>query len=77
MKVTAQVAMWMCAAFALFCGTFAYNGFSALSTVADEAEREASLGYAWYWTFLTAIAVVFGVLSWMIKNGKLGDPDQM
>ena len=77
MKVTAQVAVWMCAAFALFCGAFAYTGFSAVSGITDAAEREASLGYAWFWTFLAAVAMAFGVLSWMIKEGKLGDPDRM
>ena len=77
MKVTAQVAVWLSAAFALFCGAFAYSGFAALSGLTDAAEREASLGYAWFWTFLAVVAVASGVLSWMIKEGKLGDPDQM
>ena len=77
MKVTVQVAMWMCAAFALFCGAFAFTGFTSLSTLTDAAERDASFGYACFWTFLAAIGVVFGVLSWMIKEGKLGDPEQM
>jgi hypothetical protein len=43
----------------------------------DEAERELSRGYAWFWVFLAAIGLGFGILSWMIKEGKLGDPDQM
>ena len=66
--------MWLCAAFALVCLGFAYSGFSALQTLTDEAERELSRGYAWFWTFLGAVAVAFGVLSWMIKAGKLGNP---
>jgi len=41
-------------------------------SVADAAEREASIGYAWFWSFLALIAAVFGVLSWMIAKGKLG-----
>ncbi len=65
--------MWMCVAFALVCFGFAFSGFSALETLADEAERELSRGYAWFWMFLAAVAMVFGVLSWMIKEGKLGD----
>jgi hypothetical protein len=77
MKVSAIVAMWMCMAFALFCFAFAFNGFSALSSITDAADREASLGYAWFWTFLGGVGVVFGILSWMIKEGKLGDPEQM
>jgi hypothetical protein len=73
MKISAGIAMWMCVAFALVCFGFAFSGFSALETLADEAERELSRGYAWFWMFLAAVAVVFGVLSWMAKEGKLGD----
>jgi hypothetical protein len=77
MKVTAIAAMWGCVAFAIFCLGFALNGFIAVASMTDAAEREASLGYAGFWTFLAVIAIVFGVLSWMIKEGKLGDPEQM
>ena len=73
MKISANIAIWLCVAFALFCAAFAFTGFSSLATIADEAEREASLGYSWFWTFLGAIGVVFGILSWLIKEGKFGD----
>ena len=73
MKVSARVAIWLCAGFALLCAGFALTGFSSLATIADEAEREVSLGYSWFWMFLCAIAVVFGILSWLIKEGKFGD----
>jgi hypothetical protein len=75
MKISAAMAMWMCAVFAVVCFTVAYDGFSSLAGVADAAEREMSVGYAWFWAFLGAIATVFGVLSWMIKTGRLGDSD--
>jgi hypothetical protein len=77
MKVTALAAMWGCVAFALFCFAFALSGFSAISSITDAVERDASQGYAWFWTFLGVVAVVFGILSWMIKEGKLGDPENM
>jgi hypothetical protein len=77
MKVTAIAAMWMCAIFALVCFGVAITGFNAASTMPDALEREASLGYAWFWAFLGAVAVVFGILSWMIKTGRLGNPDEM
>ena len=77
MKVTAIAAMWGCVVFGLFCLGFAVTGFSALSSITDSVEHDASLGYAWFWTFLAVLALVFGVLSWMIKEGKLGDPEQM
>jgi len=64
--------MWMCGVFALVCLGFALSGFSALGGLVDEAERDLSRGYAWFWMFLFAVAFVFGVLSWLIKKGKLG-----
>ena len=72
MKISAAVAMWLCAAFALVCLSFAYSAFSGLETLTDAADREISAGYAWFWAFLAAVAAVFGVLSWMITKGKLG-----
>ena len=75
MNISAQLAIWLCAAFALVCGGFAYNGFAALGTLTDQAERDMSFGYACFWTFLALIGVGFGVLSWMIKEGKLGSAE--
>ena len=77
MKISAVMAMWMCAAFGLVCFGFAANGFTALPSITNAEDRDLTLGYAWFWAFLGGVAVVFGVLSWMIKEGKLGDPDQM
>jgi hypothetical protein len=72
MKISAQLAMWLCAAFALVCLGIAFSGFSSLATSADQAERDLSLGYAWFWTFLASVAVLFGLLSWLITKGKFG-----
>jgi hypothetical protein len=77
MKISAIAGMFICAAFALLCFGFAFNGFSALAALTDATERELSSGYAWFWTFLGGVAVVFGILSWMIKEGKFGDPGRM
>ena len=74
MKITAVASMWLCLLFALACLGVAYDGFLATSAITDPAEREMSLGYAGFWAFLGCVAMVFGVLSWMIKDGKLGDP---
>ena len=73
MKISAAVAMWLCAMFALVCFSVAYQGFSSLETLTDIAERDLSSGYAWFWTFLGVVASAFGVLSWMIKQGKFGN----
>ena len=75
MKIPAGIAVWMCAVFALFCFCYALTGLISLGDIADEVERDAARGYVWYWMFLAVVAVVFGVLSWMISTGKLGDPE--
>lgn len=72
MRISAQIAVWLCAAFALVCLVFALKGFLGLADAANAEERDLISGYAWYWTFLGTIAVAFGVLSWLIKQGKLG-----
>ena len=73
MKISAGISMWMCAVFAVACFAFALSGLVSLDTVILDAERELSRGYAWFWMFLSAVAAIFGVLSWMIKKGKFGD----
>ena len=73
MKISAQLAVWLCAAFGLVCLGVALSGFSGATSMTDAAERDVSLGYAWFWTFLGVVASAFGVLSWMIKQGKFGD----
>ena len=75
MKISAALGMWMCGVFALVCFGVSYNGFAALTTLTDIEQRELSAGYAWFWTFLFAVATVFGVLSWMIKTGKIRSED--
>jgi hypothetical protein len=73
MKISAGISMWLCAVFALGCFAFAMSGFLALESLATDAERELSRGYAWFWMFLATVAGVCGVLSWMLKQGKFGD----
>jgi len=72
MRISALMAMWMCGIFAVVAYAAAYTAFSGLQTLTDAADRDATLGYAWFWTFLGAIATLFGVLSWLIKKGKFG-----
>ncbi len=75
MKLSTQLMFWISLAFSALCLAYAYLGFSALDPAMSEDVREASRGYAWFWTFLAAVALVFGVLSWMMKEGKLGRMD--
>jgi hypothetical protein len=47
------------------------TGFSSLGDIADPAQLTDAKGYAWFWMFLAGIAIVFGVLSWLIvRNGS-------
>ena len=71
MQISPTLAVWLCAAFALICLGFAYTAFSGLATLTDAADRDISAGYGWFWVFLACIAALFGVLSWLIKVGKL------
>jgi len=71
-KISAQLAVWLCAVFGLICLGAAITAFSGGTSLADAAEREASFGYAAFYGFLALVGAVFGVLSWMIAKGKLG-----
>jgi hypothetical protein len=73
MKISFQMAMWMCGVFAVVALGGAFTAFSGLAGITDAAERDAAAGYAWFWTFLGVVALVFGVLSWMITRGKFGN----
>ena len=65
--------MWGCVVFGLVCLGAAYTAFTGLETLTDTKEREDALGFAWFWVFLFGVAAVFGVLSWMMKTGRLGE----
>ena len=72
MKISAHLAVWLCAVFGLVCLGGAITAFSGAHSLTDPAEREASFGYAAFYGFLALVAAVFGVLSWMMAKGKLG-----
>ena len=56
--------MIMSAIFALVCLGFALSGFSSLGELTDPTQLADAKGFAWFWTFLAAVAIVFGLLSW-------------
>jgi len=72
MKISAQLAVWLCAAFCLICLGGAITAISGAPSIPDAGEREASYGYAAFYGFLAVVAAVFGVLSWMMAKGKFG-----
>jgi choline-glycine betaine transporter len=75
MKISAQLAVWLCAAFALLALSVSWTSFSGLENLTDPAEREMASGYGWFWLFLAFVAVVFGLLSLAIARGKFGAID--
>ena len=74
-KISAQMAVWLCAVFGLICLGAAITAWSGAPSIPDPAEREASYGYAAFYGFLALVATAFGVLSWMIAKGKFGAVD--
>ena len=71
-KISAQVAVWLCVVFGLVCLAAAFTAFSGAGSIPDAAEREASYGYAAFYGFLALVAAAFGVVSWMMAKGKPG-----
>ena len=76
LKISAQLTVIMAAIFAIICFSIAITGFNALSSIADPVQAADAKGFASFWAFLGAIAVVFGALSvWMVRTHKDGEDD--
>ena len=70
MKISAKLATIMCVVFAAVCIGVAVTTFGSLGNVVDPVVLADAKGFAWFWTFLAGIAVVFGILSWwMVRTG--------
>ena len=69
MKFSARFSLWGSAIFAVFCLGYAFSGFSSLDAMADDATRVDARGFAFFWLFLAAVAIVIGIASWwMMKH---------
>ena len=68
MKVSAGLAAILAVVFAAFCMGFAITGFNQLREITDAQQASDARGFAWFWTFLAAVAIVFGALSWWIAK---------
>ena len=59
------------AIFAAVCFSVAITGFVSSGSIEDPVQRADGYGFAWFWTFLGTIGVVFGALSvWILKTQK-------
>ena len=69
MRISAQMTIYVAVVFALVCFTVAVNGFLSMGDIDDPLVLADAKGFAWFWTFLGAIAVVFGALGvWLMKT---------
>ena len=69
--ITAKLSVIIAAIFAIVCFSVAITGFVSLPEVTDATKKADGLGFAWFWTFLGSIAVVFGAVGvWIAKTSK-------
>ena len=68
MKISARAAAILAVVFSAICFAVAFSGFTSLAEIADPLQRADTKGFAWFWTFLGAVGVTFGVLSWWIAR---------
>jgi hypothetical protein len=68
MNITAKMSIVIAAIFAAVCFSVAITGFVSSGSIEDPVRRADGYGFAWFWTFLGTIGVVFGALSvWILK----------
>jgi hypothetical protein len=71
MNITAKMSVGIAAIFAVVCFSVAITGFTSIGDIADPQQRADGLGFAWFWTFLGVVAVVFGALGvWIVRTHK-------
>ena len=69
MKLSMQMMFWLSLVFAALCLVYAYLGFSSIDTTMSDDVRDASRGYAWFWTFMGVIGlVVAGLGRWLMRD---------
>ncbi len=74
MKISAQLTVIIAVIFAIICFSVAITGFNALGSITDPVQAADAKGFAMFWAFLGAIAVVFGALGvWMVRTHKDSD----
>ena len=64
MRISAQIGLVISVIFTLVCLGVAVTGFTSLDGIPDPVQKSDARGFAWFYTFLAAVGVVFGVLTW-------------
>ena len=61
--------------FATICLGFAITGFTSLEDITDPVQASDARGFAWFWSFLAGVGVVFGLLSWWMASSHRDEED--
>lgn len=75
MKISANLGALFSIAFAIVCLGFAITGFTSLGDITDPVQASDARGFAWFWSFLAAVGVVFGLLSWWMGRTRSDEED--
>jgi hypothetical protein len=75
MKISATVAALFSIVFAVVCFGFAVAGFTSLGDITDPVQASDARGFAWFWSFLASVALVFGLLSWWMARTPRDERD--
>ena len=70
MNISAALGAGLGVVFALVCFGVGVQGFMSLDELTDAKTRSDALGFAWFWTGLGIVGVVFGIVSWWIMKGE-------
>lgn len=62
------MAMIMATIFAALSLAFAVSGFIGIGDIADPTQVSDARGFAWFWTFLAAVAIGLGSLAWWMER---------
>jgi hypothetical protein len=72
MNISATIGVFAAVVFAAICAGFAVTGFMSLGSMTDPVQAADARGFSWFWTFLGAVAVVFGAVSLWIARTQAG-----
>jgi hypothetical protein len=67
-----QMTMWAALVLGSICFAVGVHGLWTLDAIGDEAARADAHGFAWFWLFLAAIALLTALLAGLAAKGRFG-----